>query len=308
MRKFALLALSMAGLALGQGLSFEVASIKPSPPLDPQAILAGGKVHVGMQIDAARVDIGHGIPFALIMQAFDLKMHQIQGPDWLLKDPEAFDIVANLPAGAKPSQVPEMLQNLLKDRFGLQYHMVKQEKDVYALVVGKPPLKLEQVEIQEAKPADPSAPQPEPPKGAQVIQIPGAGRATVTQAGGFEMNMPPQAGAKGIGNIRMKMDAPKPGASPLDMRMTMEMEATMDAFAGQLSVLLDKPVVDLTEPEGRLPVAPGNGPHGSGGCVAEAFQQCDYASQPGLDLDWRPGWRRGKSGVGRLRPGRRHIP
>ena len=211
-------------------------------------------MHVGMQIDGARVDIGHGIPFALIMQGFDLKMHQIQGPDWLLKDPLAFDIVATLPAGATQSQVPEMLQNLLKDRFGLKYHMVKQEKDAYALLVGKQPLKLEQVEIEEAKPADQSAPLPEPPKGAQVIQIPGAGQATVTPSGGFEMNMRPQAGVKGIGKIRMTMDPPKPGSNPADLKMTMVMEATMDAFAGQLSALLDKPVVDMTELKGGYKV------------------------------------------------------
>ena len=239
----------IAGFSCGQGLSFEVASIKPAPPLDPQAILAG-KMHLGMQIDEARVDIGGAIPFALIMQAFDLKMHQIQAPDWLLKDPQRFDILAKLPDRSKPSQVPEMLQNLLKDRFGLKYHMVKQEKDAYALVLGKQPLKLEQVEIEEAKPADPSAAPPEPPKGAQVIQIPGGGRATVSPSRGFEMNMRPQAAAKGIGNIRMKMDPLKPGTNPADMKMTMEMEATMDAFAGQLSALLDKPVVDMTELKG----------------------------------------------------------
>jgi uncharacterized protein (TIGR03435 family) len=253
MRKAAILSLLIAGFAFGQGLSFEVASIKPAPPLDPQAILAG-KMHVGMKIDGARVDIGGGIPFMLIMQAFDLKMHQIQGPDWMLKDPPRFDILATLPEGAKPNQVPEMLQNLLKDRFGLKYHMVKQEKDAYALVVGKQPLKLEQVEIEEAKPVDPSAASPEPPKGAQVIQIPGGGQATVTPSGGFAMNMRPQAGVKGIGNIRMKMDAPKLGSNPMDMRMTMEMEATMDALAGQLSALLGKPVVDMTELKGGYKV------------------------------------------------------
>lgn len=254
MRKAALASLLIAGIAFGQGLSFEVASIKPAPPINPQAILAGGKMHVGTQIDGARVDMGHAIPIAMIMQAFDLKLHQVQGPDWLLKDPEAFDIVATLPPGATSSQVPEMLQNLLKDRFGLKYHMVEQQKDAYAMVVGNQPLKLEQVEIEEYKPADPSVAPPAPPKGAQVIQIPGAGQATVTPSGGFEMNMRPQAAVKGIGNIRMKMDAPKPGSNPADLKMTMEMEATMDALAGQLSSLLDKPVVDMTGLKGGYKV------------------------------------------------------
>jgi uncharacterized protein (TIGR03435 family) len=68
------------------------------------------------------------------------------------------------------------------------------------------------------------------------------------------MKMRPQAGVKGIGNIRMTMDAPKPGSNPADMKMTMEMEATMEAFAGQLSSLLDKPVVDMTELKGGYKV------------------------------------------------------
>src|SRR5580698_3217435 len=99
MRNAALISLLIAGFGFGQGLSFEVASIKPAPPIDPQAVLAGGKMHVGMQVDDARVDIGHAIPFTLIMQAFDLKMHQVQGPDWMLNNPQAFDILATLPAG-----------------------------------------------------------------------------------------------------------------------------------------------------------------------------------------------------------------
>jgi uncharacterized protein (TIGR03435 family) len=48
----------------------------------------------------------------------------------------------------------------------------------------------------------------------------------------------------------MKMDPLKPGTNPADMKMTMEVEATMDAFAGQLSALLDKPVVNMTELKG----------------------------------------------------------
>ena len=36
--------------------AFEVAAIKPAPPLDPAKIMAG-KLHVGMTINAGRVDI-----------------------------------------------------------------------------------------------------------------------------------------------------------------------------------------------------------------------------------------------------------
>ena len=54
MRKIASLLLLSAVAVFAQKLSFDVASIKPAPPLNPQSILAGGKLHVGMQVDASR--------------------------------------------------------------------------------------------------------------------------------------------------------------------------------------------------------------------------------------------------------------
>ena len=46
-----------AGAAMGQTATFEVASVKPAGPLERSKILSG-QMHVGMKIDAARVDIG----------------------------------------------------------------------------------------------------------------------------------------------------------------------------------------------------------------------------------------------------------
>src|SRR5262249_21774034 len=147
-----------------QGKTFDVATVKLAPPLDPAQIAAGGKVHVGMQVDKVRVDIG--LPLAaIITQAFKAKTYQLQLPDWISKEPQMYDIMATLPEGATPDDVPEMLQNLLKERFGMQYHRETKVRDVYALIQGKGPLKFQAVETS-APEASPAA----PPKGTQAIQ------------------------------------------------------------------------------------------------------------------------------------------
>lgn len=130
--------IAFAGASLAQApaprLEFEVASIKPSE-LPTPAMVASGKLHVGMKVDNARVDIGLWSMMQLITKAYDVKQYQVTGPDWMLTTP--FDIVAKMPEGATKEQVPQMLQALLADRFKLTLHRDKKEQSVYALVVGK---------------------------------------------------------------------------------------------------------------------------------------------------------------------------
>jgi uncharacterized protein (TIGR03435 family) len=56
-----------------------------------------------------------------------------------------FDVNAKLPAGSTPEKIPEMLQTLLEERFQIKLHREKKELPVYALLVGKPPLKLQRI-------------------------------------------------------------------------------------------------------------------------------------------------------------------
>src|SRR5215467_6333870 len=110
-----------AAAAFGQTpaakLAFEVASIKPAAPLDPAKIKAG-QAHVGMKIDAARVDIGFLSTADLIRVAYKLKSYQLTAPDWMNgMAAQRWDIMAKMPPGANKDQVPEMIQALLADRF-----------------------------------------------------------------------------------------------------------------------------------------------------------------------------------------------
>src|SRR4029077_2601417 len=85
--------------------SFEVASTRPAVDAQPQAVTAAGRV------DGAQFKIG-GLTFKdYVGMAYGLKLNQISGPDWITTD--RFDIVAALPEGSSPDQVPMMMQSLL---------------------------------------------------------------------------------------------------------------------------------------------------------------------------------------------------
>ena len=72
-----------------------------------------------------------------------MKVSMISGPDWIAS--QRFDISATIPKGVPTSQIPEMFQSLLADRFQLKTHRAKKEFPVYALLIGKGPLKLKEV-------------------------------------------------------------------------------------------------------------------------------------------------------------------
>src|SRR5436190_6021166 len=227
-----LLLLFPAGLTFGQGKAFEVATVRLAPPINAAQIAAGGKLHVGMQIDKARVDIG--LPLSgIITQAFKAKSYQLQFPDWLSKEPQLYDILATLPEGATPDDVPEMLLNLLKERFGMQYHKESKVRDVYALIQGKGPVKFQAVEMS-AEPSDGAV-----PKGAQAVQTL-SGAANVQQnANGVTVTSRGGATTPGVGAVKQTITP--------DGHIRVEMESTMPAFADQVSQFVDKPIVDQTE-------------------------------------------------------------
>jgi uncharacterized protein (TIGR03435 family) len=232
MKRLPLLLLFTAGLAFGQGKTFEVATVRPAPPLNPAAIAAGGKLHIGMQIDKARVDIG--LPLAgIIAQAFKAKSYQLQLPDWLSKEAQMYDILATLPDGATPDDVPEMLQNLLKERFGMQYHKETKVRDVYALIQGKGAVKFQAVEITPEPEAGGAA------NGTQAIQTLNGAANVQQNANGVTVTTRGGAATPGIGAVKQTITP--------DGRIRVEMESTMPAFADQISQFVDKPIIDQTE-------------------------------------------------------------
>jgi uncharacterized protein (TIGR03435 family) len=114
---------------------FEVASIRPNRSAD-----RGGT----WRFAPGRRFTGENIPLKfLLTTAYQLKESQISGiPSWA--DSEKYDIVAKGEGSPSQDQMIAMLQGLLADRFKLKYHQVAKELPVYALVVAKGGIKLQE--------------------------------------------------------------------------------------------------------------------------------------------------------------------
>jgi len=230
-------------------LSFDVASVKPSAPLDMTKLAAqmqAGKMpNFGIHINASRAEYNYMSLKDLIAAAYKVKAYQITGPDWL--GTQRFDIVATMPDGASKDDAPAMLQALLKERFKLAVHRDTQEHPVLALVVGKGGPKLK--ESPAAAPLDDDAPLK---PGEMKIDLPdGTGSARVTRNpdGSSTVNM----GAKGI--ITQRMD---PQTQMLHLESS---QVTMEGFADMLTNVMQiggtggRQVVDKTELKGNYEVA-----------------------------------------------------
>lgn len=138
-RKLAFIALGLAQVLTAQ--TFDVASVRPSPPADPANV---SRVDVGVHIDKDQVRINALSLKDYVAWAYRVKTYQVVAPDWMT---ERFDINATLPAGSNADQLPEMIRALLEQRFGLKMHKTQKEFPVYVLERGKKPLILTKVDL-----------------------------------------------------------------------------------------------------------------------------------------------------------------
>src|SRR5665213_710463 len=201
--------------------AFEVASIKPSAPLDMAKMAAamqnGQMPKIGAHVDADRAEYTYLDLKSLISLAYGVKPYQITGPDWMANT--RFDIVAKLPDKATKADAPKMLQTLLEDRFKLTIHRTSAEHPVLALVVGKGGPKMkESTEVPVA--LDESAPLKE---GQMMTETPdGPARMTILKPGSAVVDL----GTKG--KIAYGLDP---------ATMTMHMDASMMTMAGFADML-----------------------------------------------------------------------
>jgi uncharacterized protein (TIGR03435 family) len=209
---------------------FEVASVRRSPPLQLPIV---APFRAGMFVDPGRVEIKLMSLRDLILIAYRIKPFQLTStPDWLTT--EVFDIMATIPAGVSKARVPEMLQSLLAERFGLKIRRESKEMPVYALTVAKDGPKF-----REAPPDDPQAEPvlPKPPEGGTVAGVGGLVDPAPVRIG--------PAGGRGFGRGAGPVfdRSGKPTAESLHMEIP---KATMARLAGTLTSMVDRPVVDRT--------------------------------------------------------------
>jgi len=301
---------AVAALAQTPNTGFEVATVKPSPPLDrakmAAEIQAGRMPRFGPHVSLSQAEYNFMLLRDLIALAYDVKAYQITGPPFLAT--ERFDIVAKMPDGASKDDAPKFLQALLAERFKLAVHRDTQERPVLALVVGKDGPKLKESPAPPA-PIDENAPL----KPGEMKMDSPEGPVRITRYPDNSMTI--NRGAKGI--VKTRLD-------PETRAMIMESSnVTMPGLAEQLTGMFQmgggggKQVVDQTglkgsyevtmefamadlmamaRSQGMGPMGPGGGGGGSGTNASPASEASDpggmgstvYASVKKLGLKLEP--------------------
>jgi uncharacterized protein (TIGR03435 family) len=228
-------------------LAFEVATIKPSPPLSSIITQAqAGKIDLGMRMDGARVDLKFLSLTNMLAMAYKVKAYQIEGPDWMKS--QLFEIHAKLPEGSNKDQVPEMMQTLLAERFKLAFHRETKDQSVYALIVSKNGLKMKEAVEEPAAPAPENDPAKTPSTkenaGKEVMSLSTPDGEVKIKQEGREMVV--DAGKAG----KMRMTMGENGS----MRMEFP-KLKMPEFSELLTQFTDRQVVDMTDLKGSYQIA-----------------------------------------------------
>jgi uncharacterized protein (TIGR03435 family) len=217
MRITAIFVLATLASSILCGQSFEVASIKPSPPPDRERGMRVGMSGGPGTADPSRFTTQNLDLTNLITIAFGIFGYRLSAPDWLRE--ARFDLVAKVPDGATKEQFQLMLQNLLKERFQLAVHHEKKEMQAYELTVAKNGPKLQDASPDDPAPASPATPS-KPTLGPDGFPVLPPGRA----AAGITMN---------------------------DKARTRFAAASMGDLATRLSAQLGRPVTDSTGLKGK---------------------------------------------------------
>jgi uncharacterized protein (TIGR03435 family) len=169
--------------AYAEGPSFEVASIRPAPPIDPRKFI-DTSCHGGPGTkEPSRWTCSNVLLPNLVISAFDLKGLQMQAVSSV--PTERFSVAAKVPEGTTNEQFRQMQQNLLIDRFGLKFHREKREMQGYELILAKDGPKFEESKPTPKDPdTNPEAPLPAHKLGADGFPVLPPGRTVVVQTRG----------------------------------------------------------------------------------------------------------------------------
>src|SRR5438132_28818 len=100
-------ACALASAQAADNLTFEVASVKVSPPVLPNDRVFFGPAQGGPGTpDPAQIKWSYATLSKLLITAYDVKAYQISGPEWLAT--QRYDVIAKVPAGSTREQVGMM--------------------------------------------------------------------------------------------------------------------------------------------------------------------------------------------------------
>jgi uncharacterized protein (TIGR03435 family) len=188
--------------------AFEVASLKPSGPIEPARarlfeMIANDHPFGFLPGHGNRIEI-HGMSAAeLIAAAYQMPMRKIVGPSWI--SDVRFDIDALIPSNRPRTKAPEMLRTLLEERLALKAHHGVRRVSGYILSVGNGGPKL--------KESGPFTPTNDPSGGRRIrqgfngFQLDHCDMAQVAEALARELRAPveDQTGLNGVYSILIEI-------------------------------------------------------------------------------------------------------
>ena len=127
----------LIGQTLASKLKFEAVSVKPTSETVFSLMRSGRPTG---RVDDAQAVYGSIQMSALVQNAFEMPSSQIIGPEWM--GDARYEISAKLPQGSTQTQIPEMLQAMLADRFQMKIHHEQRLLLVYFLAPGNASLKI----------------------------------------------------------------------------------------------------------------------------------------------------------------------
>ncbi len=206
--------------------SFDVASIKPTGDCRQIIQESPGRVRAYMLSPTFQPGRFNGCSSlkGFMSIAYQVDKDEIAGgPDW--SDGANYTIEAKAEGETDPEVLRLMLQSLLEERFGLEFHNETREKPVYALVVADGGHKLKQATDENGNPIV-SLPSPE------------SNNAKVEEA--IRKGLPPPVGSNII-TVKAKID-PNGGI----MQESTFNATTMQRFADALKNMVGRRVIDRT--------------------------------------------------------------
>lgn len=121
-----------------QAPTFDVASVKPSPPSNSDRIDINLGTFRNGEVTLTNTTLSECVQFAYALVSED----QIDGPDWIRDRQLRVDIIAKAPPGTTREQALLMTQTLLTERFQMQMHREPKPVRHLELTVGRKGSKL----------------------------------------------------------------------------------------------------------------------------------------------------------------------
>ena len=125
-----------AAIIPGQQPTFDAASVKMVKLASHPVFANRGGPGTS---DPGRVHICCVGMFSLLMRAYDVEIDQIVGPPWIMENmgPDLYQVDATMPPDTTKAQYQAMMQELLRERFHLEFHREKRNFPGYELLIAE---------------------------------------------------------------------------------------------------------------------------------------------------------------------------